>query len=201
MTTGGRSAVFASLLDAIASGHSARACALVDADPSLAVASATEDVFDARIGHHVYRGDTALHVAAAAPDVDVVRALLRAGAAVRAKNRRGAEPLHYAADGRPGVGDPAVQRAIVEILVDAGAHPCALDKGGVAPIHRAVRTRAIGAVLGLLGRGADPHQPNKSGSTPLTLATSTTGKSGSASAEARAAAGQILAALAAAGAY
>ena len=57
--------------------------------------------FDA-IGHYVYAGDTLLHVAAAAYDLAAAQALVSVGADVRARNRRGAEPLHYAADGVPG---------------------------------------------------------------------------------------------------
>ena len=53
------------------------------------------------IRHYVYAGDTALHVAAA-HDRGLAESLVVQGAAVRAHNRRGAEPLHYAADGGPG---------------------------------------------------------------------------------------------------
>ena len=51
------------------------------------------------IERHVYAGDTALHIAAAAYKCHIALALIAAGANVRARNRRGAEPLHYAADG------------------------------------------------------------------------------------------------------
>ena len=80
------------------------------ADPSLAtVASdvgatrrdAATFFFD-EIAHYLYAGDTALHMAAAAYEVGVARELVSKGANVRARNRRGAEPLHYAADGAPG---------------------------------------------------------------------------------------------------
>jgi Ankyrin repeats (3 copies) len=54
------------------------------------------------IGHYIYAGDTALHLAAAAYHQEIVPKLIATGANVRAKNRRGAEPLHYAVDGRPG---------------------------------------------------------------------------------------------------
>ena len=42
-----------------------------------------------------------------------------------ARNRRGAEPLHYAVDGVPGSRswDPAAQAATVASLIDAGADP------------------------------------------------------------------------------
>src|SRR5437016_2832676 len=54
------------------------------------------------IRHHVYRGDTALHIAAAAYQPRIAELLIARGAVVRARNRRGGEPLHYAADGSPG---------------------------------------------------------------------------------------------------
>jgi hypothetical protein len=50
------------------------------------------------IAHYIYAGDTALHVAAAAFRRDVAEMLVRRGADCHAKNRRGAQPLHYAAD-------------------------------------------------------------------------------------------------------
>ena len=54
------------------------------------------------IGHYIYAGDTALHLAAAAYRQEIVPKLIAAGANVRARNRRGAEALHYAVDGMPG---------------------------------------------------------------------------------------------------
>ena len=48
--------------------------------------------------HQLYAGDTALHMAAAAFQREVVEILVRNGADSRAVNRRGAEPLHYRAD-------------------------------------------------------------------------------------------------------
>ena len=134
------------------------------------------------IRHHIYQGDTALHVAAATYEREVAELLVARDARVRAANRRGAEPLHYAADGRPSNGrDPREQRDVISYLVAQGADPNALDKSGVAPIHRAVRTRSYGAVMELIEHGADPRLPNKSGSTPLHLAVQNTGKSGSGS--------------------
>lgn len=135
------------------------------------------------IGHYVYAGDTALHVAAVAYQRQLAESLVAHGAVVRARNRRGAEPLHYAADGGPGVDgwEPNAQREVISYLVDAGADPDALDKSGVAPLHRAVRTRSSGAVSALIGGGANPLLMNKSGSTPLHLAVQTTGRGNSGS--------------------
>ena len=143
------------------------------------------------IGHYVYAGDTALHVAAAAHDRDLAESLVGYGAAVRAHNRRGAEPLHYAADGGP-AGDSDAQRELISFLIDAGADPNALDKSGVAPLHRAVRDRCSAGVSALIDKGANPLLMNKSGSTPLHLAVQNTGKSHSGSDSAKEAQHRII---------
>jgi hypothetical protein len=131
----------------------------------------------------LYAGDTALHMAAAAFRRGVAQLLVAHGADCRAKNRRGAEPLHYAADANRW--DPAAQGETIEYLVSIGADPNALDNSGVAPLHRAVRTRSLPAVRALLDGGANSRQPNKTGSTPLHLAVHTTGRGGSGSPHAR----------------
>jgi ankyrin repeat protein len=135
--------------------------------------------FLAGIRHHVYAGDTALHVAAAAYRRRLSESLVVRGAGVRAGNRRGSEPLHYAADGSPGAEswDPVAQRDVVAYLIGAGADPNAANNGGVAPLHRAVRTRCSAAVGALLEGGANPMMMNGSGSTPLHLAIQPTGRS------------------------
>ena len=183
------------LVRAIGTKDVTKAVALLHAAPELARLSvdsgatrqdAAANFFDA-IHHYVYAGDTALHVAAAAHRPDLVSRLIECGADVGARNRRGAQPLHYAADGSPGSSawDPVGQAAVVTLLVAAGADPNAKDKSGVAPLHRAVRTRSADAVRALLDSGADPTLTNKSGSSPMDLATHTTGKSGSGSPAAR----------------
>jgi ankyrin repeat protein len=139
--------------------------------------------FYADIAHYLYAGDTALHMAAAAFRRPVAELLIGHGANRRAMNRRGAQPLHYAADGNRW--DPTAQAETIEFLVSVGADPNAVDRSGVAPLHRAVRTRSLAAVQALLEGGANARQPNKSGSTPLHLAVQTTGRGGSGSPQAR----------------
>ena len=139
--------------------------------------------FFADIAHYLYAGDTALHMAAATFRRPVAELLVAHGADCRAKNRRGAESLHYAADANRW--DPTAQAEMIEYLVSIGADPNAVDSAGVAPLHRAVRTRSLAAVRALLDGGANPRQPNKAGSTPLHLAVQTTGRGGSGSAQAR----------------
>jgi ankyrin repeat protein len=176
------------LLGAIASRDHDEVIELLNRSPDLATrriqrGATREDpdtYFLVPIRHHVYRDDTALHVAAAAHQRDVCELLVAGGAVIRAANRRGAEPLHYAADGGPRA-EPRGQREVIAYLISKGADPNAPDKSGVAPIHRAVRTRSSGAVSALIEHGADPRLPNKKGSTPLHLAVQNTGKSGSGS--------------------
>src|SRR5438876_2149095 len=139
--------------------------------------------FFREIAHYLYAGDTALHMAAAAFRRPVAELLVVHGADCRARNRRGAEPLHYAADANHW--DPTGQAATIAYLVSVGADPNALDRSGVAPLHRAVRTRSLPAVRALLDGGASAKGPNKSGSTPLHLAVQTPGRGGSGSQHAR----------------
>jgi ankyrin repeat protein len=184
------------LVRAIAAGDTDKTSEMLKASPELARATvelgatrqAASTYYLDEINHYVYTGDTALHIAAAAYQIQLVHTLLAIGADVSAKNRRRAEPLHYAADGIPGsdAWRPAEQAAVITALIAAGADPNATDNNGATPLHRAVRTRCGAAVRALLEGGADSTRPNKSGSTPVKLATHTTGRGGSGSAEAKA---------------
>ncbi|MDP9172018.1 MAG: ankyrin repeat domain-containing protein [Acidobacteriota bacterium] len=175
---------------------------LIHESPALATASFPEGAtrqapsasFIKEIGHYIYAGDTALHFAAASYRPQMADELIQAGASVRAKNRRGAEPLHAAAFGSPGspTWDPQAQTATIVCLIQAGADPNAQNMDGATPLHRAVRTRCAAAVLTLLDHGANPAIQNKNGSTALKLAMHTTGRSGSGSPEAKAQQQEIL---------
>jgi hypothetical protein len=193
---GASDAALMSLVQAIAAGDAAAALRLLAASPALAGArfeqGATRQgakvfLLDA-IGHYIYAGHTALHVAAGAYRHELARKLLTTGAAARARNRRGAEPLHAAAMGMPGSSwwNPPAQAATIACLIEAGADPNATDMSGVTPLHRAVRTRCAAAVAALLAGGADVRRKNKNGSTPMLLAMQTTGRGGSGSPEAKA---------------
>lgn len=178
------------LIASIASGDTGQALELVAAHSDLARRSATTGAsradasryFFPQIRHYLYAGDTALHIAAAGFRFEIAQALIEHGADSTAKNRRGAEPLHYASDAN--TWHPAAQVATIECLVRAGANPDSADKSGVAPIHRAVRTRCAAAVQALLSAGAKPDLANKNGSTPLHLAVQNTGRGGSGDPEA-----------------
>ena len=159
-------------------------------DPSRITAAeaaqcAEDDLYVAELPHMLYRGDTPLHLAAAGLRYAAARALLAAGTPVNAVNRRGATALHYACDPRPlsPTWDPATQRRIIELLVSAGAAVDQPDRGGVTPLHRAVRARSPAAVAALLSAGANPRAATrKAGSTPLHLAVAPSGASGTAGA-------------------
>jgi ankyrin repeat protein len=168
------------LVKAIVSGNTSGALKMIAAAPDLVTRpAAIRAYFFPEIRHYLYDGDTALHMAAAAFQFEVAQALIDHGANCAAKNYRGAQPLHYAADAN--TRNLAAQAATIACLIRAGANPNSTDKSGVAPIHRAVRTRSAAAVQALLSGGATVDLPNKSGSTPLHLAVQNTGKSGSGS--------------------
>lgn len=183
---------FLEFIRLVISGTTAQVSKQLQANPDLAkLASAagasrqqSKPYFFDSISHYLYAGDTALHIAAAAFRRPIAELLVTHGANFQATNRRGAEPLHYAADANR-LANPEHQADTIAYLIGIGANPNALDKSGVAPLHRAVRKRSAAAVKALLDGGANPTQPNKSGSTPLHLAVQATGASGSVSDEAR----------------
>ena len=184
------------LARAIAADDAGTAARLLAASPDLAKACFADGAtrggdagyFLDPIKLCLYAGDTALHVAAAAHRTDIVQELIRLGADVRARNRRGAEPLHSAARGDPNLPrwNPPAQTATIAALIAAGADPDAPDASGVAPLHKAVRSRCAAAVQALIAGGADARRRNKSGSTPMLLARQNTGRGGSGSPECKA---------------
>lgn len=183
------------LVGAIAAGDTAMAQGLIEADPVLATASfrtgasrtAAQSYFVTEVARYVMAGDTALHWAAAAYNAEIIDFLLGMGADIRARNRRGGEPLHDAARGDPdGAGwNPAAQVRTIQALVAAGADPNAADAGGATPLHKAVRSRCADAVDALIAVGADPQRRTGRGSTAERLAQVSSGRSGSGSKSAK----------------
>jgi hypothetical protein len=201
---------FMDLIRAIVADDAARAARLLAAAPALARVCVEEGAtrtdakarFLEEITHYLYAGDTALHIAAAAYQTEIARKLIALGADVAARNRRGAAPLHYAADGVPGSPrwNARAQGATIACLIAAGADPNAPDLGGTTPLHRAVRNRCAAAVAALLDGGADVGRKNKRGSTAMRLATQNTGRGGTGAAEAKAQQAEIVRLLAQRGA-
>jgi hypothetical protein len=178
------------LVRAVGSGDRPSVLAVLKAEPGLVLGRLVRDqeFFFAEHSAQVYAGDTALHVAAFAHDANLVSDLVARGSDVRARNRRGAEPLHAAMIGGPGSAswEPQEQVAAIRALIAAGADPNAAAAGGVTPLHRAVRNRCSAAVQALMELGADPQRRNANGSTAAQLAEWTTGRGGTGSPEAKA---------------
>jgi ankyrin repeat protein len=178
------------MLTSILDDDQAEVKRLLKTDPGIAkrlIAQAR--LYDAKIFHWIYVGDTPLHLAAAGYRVEIVRLLLAAGANPNSSlNHRQSRPLHYAADGCVNSPDWDAKRQVLTIqcLLDAGANINAQDKNGATPLHRAVRTRCAAAVKCLLEAGCDALLKNKPGSTPFHLAVQNTGRGGSGTAMAKA---------------
>ena len=184
------------LLGAIHDDDCAKVKRLLRGDPALATLQIGEArLYQTRIVHWIYSGDTPLHLAAAGYRVDIVQLLLAAGADPNSfTNHRQSGPLHYAADTclTCRAWSAGKQVETIRCLLQAGARINAQDKNGATPLHRAVRTRGAEAVRCLLEAGGDPSLKNKSGSTAFHLAVQNTGRGGSGSHDAKAAQGQII---------
>src|SRR5262245_31224619 len=121
-----------SLLAAILDDNVAQVKKLLKREPELVSARVEKAVFyDTAIFHWLYVGDTALHLAAAGYRLEIVTALIAAGADPNAAfNHRRGTPLHYAADGY--INGPAwdTKRQVETIrkLLEAGAGIDSKDK-------------------------------------------------------------------------
>jgi hypothetical protein len=93
--------VIAGDIDRVSRRLSAAPALATTASPVGATRQQARDFFFTAISHYLYAGDTALHMAAAAFSRPMAELLVSHGADCRARNRRGGEPLHYAADGGP----------------------------------------------------------------------------------------------------
>ncbi|KAK1749906.1 ankyrin repeat-containing domain protein [Echria macrotheca] len=108
-------------------------------------------------------GDTALHLACAAGDAEVIEVLLENGASVDIRNTILRTPLHAAVAGW-------VFPNIVSMLLRAGAHPSPRDIESAMPLHlmRERDERATRDALNiLLDAGADISIPMRNGDLPL----------------------------------
>ena len=165
------------LLDDIVSNDVAAIRRLLAEDPGLARSA---DAF----------GSTALMHAAADGSIDVMRALIEAGADVGAANSRQATALHWAQpdaakvalllqkgaavdaktiEGRTPLYVAATLAAglpSIELLLEAGANPNAETVVGATPLFPAVNSSA-GMTKILLAKGANPNHVTKSGATPI----------------------------------
>ena len=107
-------------------------------------------------------GVTALHLAAATDQPDVLQLLIDRGASVNSRTRLGFTALHWAAS-RDALDSVAV-------LLRAGADIDALARNDITPLHWAASRDAARAVQMLLDAGADPNARTLAGDTPLHVA-------------------------------
>jgi len=143
------------VFEAAAAGEAGRVQELIDGDPTLAGAFASD-------------GFTPLGLAAFFKRPDVVKVLLERGAdpAPPSANPQAFTALHSAAASDAGTRDMAIVRALVE----AGAPVNARSGSGTTPLHTAAFLGDTEVALLLLSRGADPRVASQDGKTPIDLA-------------------------------
>lgn len=110
-------------------------------------------------------GNTPLHIASKNGHMDIVKALLKKGANVNARNKRENTPLHIAS--KIGYAN------IVDVMVnDYNAHLNVQDNNGYTPLHYAVIGGYFKIVSTLVSKGANKKLGTygKNGKTPLELA-------------------------------
>src|SRR5690606_30749595 len=116
-----------------------------DTQAALAELAAHRDAVNLRMSD----GTTALHWAAYNRNVELVRALINAGAEVNVRNEYGSSPMSEA--GVTG------SREILQLLLDAGADVESPTLEGQTVLMSVVRTPHVDAARLLLERGANPN--------------------------------------------
>lgn len=108
-------------------------------------------------------GDTLLHRAVKANNIQKVEYLILLGVDVNQKNNVGRSPLHVAARNN------AVE--ITKLLVAAGAHINQKNIHGNTPLHLAIEWNSKGIIQLLISAGADIAITNENGCTARALIT------------------------------
>ena len=113
---------------------------------------------DAEHTIHNVEGGTALHKAAACGGIGAIELLIRAGANVESRDAFGRTPIYYS-------DDPIT----MVYLADLGADVEAKSRGGLTPLHEAVRNDSPKAARILLGLGAAVNPRADDEKTPLDI--------------------------------
>ncbi|MEX1012307.1 MAG: ankyrin repeat domain-containing protein [Waddliaceae bacterium] len=107
----------------------------------------------------IKQGITLLHLACMCGDLELVNALISAGANPNAHDKSGNTPLHMAIK--------FATTEAVKALLKAGADPNAQDRSGQSLLHLACVSGEIETTAALLTAGADPNVQDPSAETPL----------------------------------
>ena len=107
-------------------------------------------------------GVTALHIAAAMGQVDIIDKLIQAGAEINKATGTGFTPLHWAVSRN--------QDGAVAALLAAGAAASPVANSGITPLHWAASRGNTALVAALIESGADIHALTESGHSPLHVA-------------------------------
>lgn len=147
------------------------------ADPNAQLSSGLPFRRGDYVGREAYNGASPLWLAARLGDLDMMRALLDAGADPELRSAYGVTPLMVAAgltqtDSRM-VAIEKLLEAVTMLALDVGADIHAVDRGGQTAVHGAANVSGDALIRFLVDQGADPMVEDRRGRTPLDVATRT----------------------------